>query len=145
MLHLRLFVLSLSFLVLCSEGVTFADDADEARAVAMNILKQLEQKKTMDVWSNYVSNWFKRKTTEKAFLANMTVIHAQLGGTGTDRDLIQQGKADGDSQSGYQGTVYSFLFGTTFPMAKVYETIVLIIEDNTYRLAGINYVPNPNP
>lgn len=121
-----------------------AAELDDARAAAVSILQKLEQGKRKEVWKSDVSDWFKQRMTEDAFLANTTVVNAQLGGAGTGRKLIQQNQADGNAMSGYKGAVYSFMFGTTFPMAKVYEQIVVIREGNAYKLSSINFVPNPN-
>ncbi|MGF6961203.1 DUF4019 domain-containing protein [Paraburkholderia youngii] len=106
----------------------------DARAAALKILGKLEQKQNKEVWNANVSDWFKEKMTEEAFLANMTLIQAQLGGIGNNRKLIQENQADGDPRSGYQGTVYSFMFSTTFPVAKVYEMIILIREGGNYKI-----------
>lgn len=123
---------------------TWADDISDARTAAINILKKLERKQNKDVWENNVSEWFKEKMTRDAFLANLTMIQNQLGGQSTERKLIQQNKSDGDPQNGYKGKVFSFMFSTTFPVAKVYEAIVLIEDSGTYKIAGLNFVPNPN-
>ena len=114
------------------------------RAVAANILNKLEQKKNAEVWESHVSNWLKERMTKAAFLANMTKIQFQLGGKGSYRELIHEHTGDFDPQTGYKGEFHSFLFATTFPGAKTYETIVLIREDNAYRMSGINYTPNSN-
>ena len=85
-----------------------------------------------------------RRGSQAAFLANLTVAQSKLGGTGSDRKIVQQNTADGDPQSGYKGAVYTFTFATTFPSMKAYEIIVLIRENGTYRISGLNYIPNPN-
>ena len=121
-----------------------ADDLDEARASGVKVLRKLEQRKRKDVWDSDVSDWFKQRMTADAFIANMTVIQAQLGGVASGRKLIQQNKAEGDVAAGYKGSVYSFTYGTTFPVTAVYETIVLIKENGSYKVSGINFVPNPN-
>lgn len=131
-------------LISLSSGIVYADETDDARAVALNILETLEQRKNAEVWETSVSTWFKDKMTREAFLANMTVIQSQLGGKGTGRHLIQQNTSDSNAQYGYTGKVYSFMFGTRFPAANVYEMIVMMKEGNAYRLSGINYTPNPN-
>lgn len=121
-----------------------AEDIDDARNVATNILERLEQKKFSDVWDSYVSDWFKEKTTKPAFLGNLTMIHNQLGGKSKNRVLIQQNEADGDIATGYKGKVFSFMYETKFPAANAYETMVLISESGDFKLAGFNYMPNPN-
>ena len=121
-----------------------AAELDDARALAVQILQKLEQGKRRDVWASDVSEWFKQRMTEDAFLANTTVAQAQLGGVSSERKLIQQDQAEGNPTSGYKGIVFSFMFGTTFPVAKAYEQIVLIKEGGAYKLSSINYVPNPN-
>ena len=144
MLISKLTIWALVITLVLSGGVSFADPTDDARAVAIDILQKLEVRKNSEVWESHVSNWFKDKTAKAAFLANMTVIQSQLGGKGTDRELIQQNTANGSPQFGYTGKVYSFMFATKFSAANVYEMIVMIKEDNAYRLAGIQYTPNPN-
>jgi len=121
-----------------------ADDMSDARKSAVDILIKLEQGKNTEVWESSVSNWFKERMTRDAFLANLTIIRAQLGGPGADRKLVQQNRADGDPASGYKGSVFSFTFSATFPGAKVYEMIVLIREGNSYKISGLNFLPNPN-
>lgn len=121
-----------------------ADDISDARKSAVDILIKLEQGKNTEVWESNVSNWFKDRMTRDAFLANLTIIRAQLGGPGVDRKLVQQNQADGDPVSGYKGIVFSFTFSTMLPGAKVYEMIVLIREGNSYKLSGLNFLPNPN-
>jgi hypothetical protein len=127
-----------------SDESSSESEMDGARNTAARILQDLQKKKFSDVWENDVSNWFKNNATKPAFMGNMTVIHNQLGGQSFKRELIQQGKADGDSATGYVGDVFSFMYQTEFPRAKVYETIYLVVEAGTYKLAGINYIPNPN-
>lgn len=124
--------------------IAHADEMSDARASGTAILHKLEQRKNAEVWDSDVSDWFKDKMTRAAFLANLTMIQAQLGGIGAHRTLVQQNKADGVPGSGYKGPVFSFIFDTTFPAAKVYEMIVLIPEHGTYKISGLNYVPNPN-
>lgn len=121
-----------------------ADEIDDARDVSRDILEKLESKQFAKVWDDNVSVWLKDKTTKPAFLGNLTIIHAQLGGASTDRVLIQQNQSDGDVSSGYSGRVFSFMYETRFPNAKVYETVVVIFDGEDLRLAGFNYVPNPN-
>ncbi len=137
-------LLSLVLLMSLTCQPVLADQTDDARMVAIGILKKFETKNNSDVWESHVSDWFKKKITRDAFLANMTITQSQLGGIGSGRTLIQQNTADGDPQTGYTGKVYSFLFATTYPLAKVYEMIVLIRESTNYRLSGIYYTPNPN-
>ncbi len=144
MLISRLVIVGLCICLLLTAAVSLADQTDEARAVAMTILQKLEQKKNSEVWESHESNWFKERTTKPAFLANMTLIQSQLGGIGSHRELVQQNLANSSPQVGYRGEVYSFMFATTFPSANVYEMIVMIKEDSTYRLSGIQYTPNPN-
>jgi hypothetical protein len=133
------------FLVaILAADVVCADDISDARAVGITILRKLEQRKNAEVWQSDVSEWFKEKMTRAAFLANMTMIQAQLGGPSLDRELVQQNQADGNAQHNYKGQIFSYTFATTFPAAKAYETIVLIREGGAFKLAGFNYVPNPN-
>jgi len=119
-----------------------ADDMSDARSAATLILKKLEQRKNREVWDSDVSDFFKKSITKQAFLGNMTVIEAQLGGPSSQRELIQQNKANG--VAGYKGMVYSFMYASEFPAANAYEMIVVVNEDGNYKLAGINYIPNPN-
>jgi len=116
----------------------------DARASGTTILRKLEQRKNAEVWESDVSDWFKERMTRDAFLANTAIAQAQLGGSGTDRKLVQQNQADGDPRSGYKGQIFSFMFATTFPGAKAYEMITLTREGGAYKLSGLNYVPNPN-
>ena len=121
-----------------------ADDIDDARDSAVKVLRKLEQGTRKEVWKSDISVWFKQRMTEDAFIANVTIINAQLGGVGSERKLIQQNKADGDPKAGFEGSVYSFMYRTTFPAASVYETISMIKENGVYKLSGFNYIPNPN-
>lgn len=133
------------FLIVFFSGtMARADDMSDARAAGKSILSKLEQRKNAEVWQSYVSDWFKERMTEDAFLANMTMVQAQLGGSGVGRKLVQQNRMDRDPKSGYKGDIFSFMFATTFPGAKAYETIVLIREGGAYKISGINYLPNPN-
>lgn len=137
-------IFCLVILIPLSIAIAHADETDDARRVAVEILQKVEQKKNAEVWQQDVSNWFKERMTKAAFLANLSVTHSKLGGTGSDRTIVQQNTADGDPQSGYKGAVYTFTFATTFPSMKAYEIIVLIRENGTYRISGMNYLPNPN-
>lgn len=136
--------LSLLCLAVALHAPAKADELADGRRVALDILVKIEQKKGAEVWEHQVSAWFKERMTRKAFLANSTIMHAQLGGPATRRNLIQQNRAEGDAGTGYKGMVLSYLFETTFPVANLYETITLIEDEGELRLAGLNYVPNPN-
>ena len=127
-----------------ASNIANADDMTDARVSGTTILRKLEQGKNAEVWASDVSDWFKKNMMRDAFLANMAITQAQLGGSGTDRKLIQQNQADGDPRSGYKGKIFSFMFATTFPGANAYEMITLIPEGGAYKLSGLNYVPNPN-
>ena len=72
--------------------------------------------------------------TRGAFLANMAITQAQLGGASAYRKLVQQNEPDGDPRSGYKGKVFSFMFDTTFPAGRTYEMITLIPEAGAYKL-----------
>ena len=145
MLRLQSVVLTFLLVInLSAIDIAHADEMSDARAVGTAILRKLEQHKNAEVWDVDVSDWFKERMTRDAFLANTAITQAQLGGIGTDRKLIQQNLADGDPSSDYKGTVFSFMFATTFPGVKAYEMIILIREGGAYKLSGLNYVPNPN-
>jgi hypothetical protein len=101
-----------------ASNIARADDMSDARASGTTILSKLEQRKNAEVWQSDVSDWFKERMTRDAFLANMAIIQAQLGGSSSDRKLVQQNKADGNPRSGYKGQIFSFTFATTFPGAK---------------------------
>lgn len=124
--------------------VLAADDLDDARSVAISILKLIETKKGSTVWSERVSSWFKENMTRDAFLANTAFMQSQLGGISVDRKIVQQNLSDGDPRVNYKGDVFSFTFATTYPTGKVYENIVLIREEGTYKMSGLYFVPNPN-
>lgn len=144
MRHFTRGVFGIIILTILIGGIAIADPTKDPLAVATDILRKLEQKKNTEVWQTHVSDWFKSKMSKDAFLANMTIVQSQLGGEGSNRQLIQQSTADGDPGTGYTGKVYSFMFSTKFPGSKVYELIVLIREDDAFRVSGINYTPNPN-
>lgn len=122
----------------------FAADIDDARSVAVSILKKMEDRKNAEVWDQHVSPWFKSNTTRDAFLANLTFMQAQLGGVSSSRTLIQQNYADGDPKVNYRGDIFSFVFSATYPASKIYENIVLIRDGSNYKLSGLYFVPNPN-
>ena len=46
-------------LILLSIAIAHADETDDARRVALEILQKVEQKKNAKVWQQDVSNWFK--------------------------------------------------------------------------------------
>ena len=140
--RLRLDAILIMAVALLWQAPACADEISDARAAAVSALERLEQRKNSDVWQSDMSDWFKDRMTRAAFLANMTVIQAQLGGPASGREIIQQNKAPG--MAGYTGEVYSFTFETSFPAANVYEMIALIREGGKYRVSGLNFVPNPN-
>jgi len=118
-------------------------EIDDARDVATIILQKFERKQNRALWKEHVSNWMKNKMTEEAFLAEMSTVQAQLGGTSSDRKIVRQTSAPIPG-SGYSGTVYAFTFSASFPSAKAYEMVFLIREDGEYRISGIRYSPNTN-
>jgi hypothetical protein len=132
----------LSFLPAC--GVAIADEMSDAREASIRVLEDLEQRKNASVWNAGMSEWFKERMTNDAFLANMTTVQAQLGGAASDRKLVQQNRADSNPPTGYKGPVFTFMFATTFPAAKTYETVVMIKEGGLYKVSGLNWIPNPN-
>lgn len=132
----------LSLLAACAVAV--ADEISDARAAGIRILENLEQRKNAGVWSSGISDWFKERMTRDAFLANMTTVQAQLGGIASERKLVQQNRTESNPPTGYTGPIFSFMFATTFPAAKTYESVVMIREGGIYKVSGLNWIPNPN-
>lgn len=130
------------FLVACALAV--ADEISDARVAGIRVLEDLEQRKNTGVWSSGISDWFKERMTRDAFLANMTIVQAQLGGIASERKLVQQNRTDSNPPTGYTGPIFSFLFATTFPAANIYESVVMIREGGVYKVSGLNWIPNPN-
>jgi hypothetical protein len=121
-----------------------ADDMADAREQGTIILEKIQIGQSKSVWDANISGWFKQRMTKDAFLANTVFTRAQLGGVGTGRVVIQQNKGDGAPQLGYQADLFSFIFATNFPSGKFYETVTLVREDGTFKLTGMNFLPNPN-
>lgn len=132
----------LSFIA--ASAVAVADEISDARAAGIRILENLEQRKNAGVWSSGISDWFKERMTKDAFFANMTSVQAQLGGVASERKLVQQNRTESNPQTGYTGPMFSFMFATTFPAAKTYESVVMIREGGVYKVSGLNWIPNPN-
>lgn len=132
----------LSFIA--ASAVAVADEISDARAAGIRILENLEQRKNAGVWSSGISDWFKERMTKDAFLANMTSVQAQLGGVASERKLVQQNRTESNPPTGYTGPMFSFMFATTFPAAKTYESVVMIREGGVYKVSGLNWIPNPN-
>ena len=116
----------LSFIT--TSAAALADDISDARAAGITVLESIEQRKNLVVWDSKISEWFKERMTKDAFLANMTIVQAQLGGAAGERKLIQQNRTDSNPPTGYNGPIFTLMFATTFPAAKTYEAIVMIRE-----------------
>lgn len=115
-----------------------ANEQQEAEKAAVAILNALDNKQYEVIWNTMTSGWFKSKTTKDSFLAQMTMGRAQLGGSATEKELIDSSFATQDPSSGIKGKIYAFNFKTAYPAGKFYERIVVMQEkDSKFRLSGL--------
>lgn len=135
MLNKTLITFVLLFLFILP-GVSTASDADDAKAVANNIMTKLSQGNYKEVWDNHMSSWFKSKVTKDSFLANLSLGRSMLGKR-TNSKLIDVTYAKNDPTTDYQGDVYAFTYINKYAGATLYERVVVVNEDgNGFKMAG---------
>ena len=124
-------------------SVSAEAQSNKAEASARQLIGNLGAQKYQTVWDQETSGWFKQRTTENAFLANMTMGRASLGNL-NKVTLVSTDHSIQDPTSGYQGDIYVFTFRDTYSVGDFFERIVVIKEnDGEYRLSGIFGSPAP--
>ncbi len=89
----------------------------------------------------------RRNVSEEAFVAQASLLHGQLGGSGSGRRLIderatsQMPMPNGQSLS---GTFYTFRFKTRYPAGYVYEDANLEKKNGRWKIVGFYFYPAPD-
>ena len=114
-----------------------------AQKAAEEILRSMSDGKFKQIWDNKVSKFFKDRTTENVFLANMAMGRPQLGKLLSLQRVSTQ-HLNQDPGSGFQGDIYFVLFRSAYTNGEFFEHIAVVKDaDGEYRLSGINGAPVP--
>ena len=116
------------------------NDRNAASRISATVARKLEQAKFEDVWQSHVSHWLEGKATKQAFIGNMALLQSRIGGTERHRELVQMQSSYENRETGYKGQVFGFLYSLSSPFGKIYQKIVLVNEENDYKVTGISYV-----
>jgi hypothetical protein len=126
----------------CSAQPAAASE-NAAQKAAEDILQSLSNGEFKTVWDKKVSRFIKDRTSEDAFLSNMSMGRPTLGKL-QSFTLVSREHASRDPASGFIGDIYSMTFRSKYPTGEFYERIVVLKEaDGAYRLSGIGGSPVP--
>jgi hypothetical protein len=115
----------------------YADDRDEATAVANDILGMLDTQDFERVWETHASAFLKGKLDRDAFIASVAIGRASLGKR-TSSSVTGIEKSEKDADTGYEGVIYKVRIASTYGQDRYLEQIVLVREaDGRLRLAGL--------
>ena len=126
----------------CSAQTPAASET-AAQKAAEDILQSLSAGDFRTTWDKKVSKFIKDRTSEDAFLSNMSIGRPALGKL-QSFTLVSREHASQDPASGFIGDIYSITFRSKYPTGEFYERIVVLKEaDGVYRLSGISGSPVP--
>jgi hypothetical protein len=136
---IALFIIGLGASVLPS--ITHADDQQEATQTAQTFDSEFDANHVNQIYDDLAGQFAKSKLTKDAFVSQLTIMRANLGGAANSRSTIQQ-------QSGMDPVTHQPLFNirykADFPTTKVYQDLTLIKESpGGWKLYGIYFYPIP--
>jgi len=118
-------------------GVAEATDQNDATNAATSILQSIHGHQFEKLWNVQTSQWFKEKTTEDSFIANLS-LGAQQVGAAQDSKLVDISYSRSDPATGFVGEIYACTYITTYSVGKFYERVVVLKEnDGKFRLSGL--------
>jgi Protein of unknown function (DUF4019) len=132
-------------LLAISPAVSFsadATDADGARKVAEAFDSLFDNNQARQAWTTYVSQYFRDRVTEEAFVAQLSIFRSNFGGPPTSPRQLIQTQSGTDPATGQP--VYSLRYKVQFPNVQVYQDLTFIKEGASgWKLAGIFFNPVP--
>ena len=135
--------LLLAGLFTLAAGLATAADRDDAAAAAQAILDSLQAQDYEQLWDAQTSAFFKANMSREAFIENVAAGRARLGEPG-DSQFMQMTTADADEATGYEGTIYAFIYRNDYAAGAFIERIVVIKDDDgVFRLSGLWGAPVP--
>jgi hypothetical protein len=118
-----------------------ADDREQARNVANDILAMLDTDDFERVWDMHASNYLKSKLDRDSFVASVAIGRASLGKR-MSSSVLGVELAEQDAASGYESVVYTVRMDSVCRQGHYVEQIVLVKEaDGQLRLAGLWGLP----
>jgi hypothetical protein len=95
-------------------GVAEATDQNDATNAATSILQSIHGHQFEKLWNVQTSQWFKEKTTEDSFIANLS-LGAQQVGAAQDSKLVDISYSRSDPATGFVGEIYACTYLTHIP------------------------------
>jgi hypothetical protein len=119
-------------------------DQDKALASAKAFLALVKDGKFNTAWNTHISQFFKQRTNQDVFAANMSMGRQNVGTLQSSR-LVDVTYSAKDVGSGYVGDIYSVRFLNKYERGTFYDFLVLIKEaDGQWRISGLGGSPAPN-
>ncbi len=122
-----------------------AEDRDTAKGKAVKFLESFGERQFRTAFREQTSRSLRRNFHEEAFVAQASLLHRQLGGSGSNRRLIDErpmSQMPIPNGAPLTGTFYIFRFKTRYPAGDVYEDASLEKEnDGRWKIVGFYFYP----
>jgi hypothetical protein len=120
-------------------------DRDRAEQAAVGFLRAFDRGDLRPAYREQVGKSFKQTTKEEAFVAQFSIVRSQLGGPGSNRQVIDERALSQLPNTPLQGTFYFFRYKARHPVGSVYEDVYMEKEgDGAWRLVGSWFYPAPD-
>ncbi len=123
-------------------------DRDAAKGKAVKFLESFGERQFRTAFREQTSESLRRNFSEEAFVAQASHLHRQLGGSGSNRQLIDERpmtQIPMPNRAPLTGTFYIFRFKSRYPGGDVYEDASLEKEnDGRWKIVGFYFYPAPD-
>ena len=131
-----------AFLVLLVMGRSSrADDESDVKRAAADFNIEFDSNQMNKLYDDFAGQFVRSKVTKAAYVSQLAIFYANLGGAARSRTIIQQQHGP-DPGSG--NLMYSFRYNAEYPAATVYQDLTFIRENPAgWKLYGIFFYPVP--
>ena len=120
--------------------VAYPADADDARQAAKSFNGEFDANHMNQVYEDFAGQFARSLLTKDAFVSNLAVFRANLGGGAKERSTIQE--QSGTTPDGK--ALFSVRYRAVFPLATVYEDLTMSKENpGGWKMYGIYFNPIP--
>lgn len=118
-------------------------DRDRAESAATRFLRAMEQGDLRPLYREQTSSLYRQNVTEEVFVSYLSIVRSQLGGTGSNRQLLDARPFTQVPNTSLQGTFYFLRFKTRYPVGNAYEDIYLEKDRGVWKISGATFYPAP--